>query len=224
MPKFLHCEILLHCEGVSLHCYILTHLLTIFSFGKPLHPNTHQGTRHQHLGFIVSSPKKAALDCCGQENPLIWCLAAEPSVEPWQPLAMERVQKCAQGSFSVWTHTNQKWIHNKHNHAEMYTRVTLVELNVEPFITYSTKLCIHSLCPSPKGISVPLSAYCLRLWWVTSHHHAFSAPSQSGAQKAFDSWKFKFKTRLLYQMGARIADCPVVFLWIVYLSQIDIQM
>ena len=55
-----------------------------------------------------SSPlQKTALDCCGQKKPLIWCLAAEPSVEPWQPLAMERVQKCAQGSFSVWTHANK---------------------------------------------------------------------------------------------------------------------
>ena len=66
---------------------------------------------------------------------------------------------------------------------------------------------MHSLCPSPKGISVPFSALffptlasCLPLWWVTSHRHAFSAPFHSGAQKAFGGWKFK--TRLLCQMGA----------------------
>ena len=41
---------------------------------------------------------------------------------------------CTRVILSVDTR-KQKWIHNKHQHAKVCTRVTLVELNVEPFIT-----------------------------------------------------------------------------------------
>ena len=41
---------------------------------------------------------------------------------------------CTRVILSVDTR-KQKWIHGKHQHAEVCTRVPLVELNIEPFIT-----------------------------------------------------------------------------------------
>ena len=83
---------------------------------------------------------------------------------------------------------------------------------------------MHSLCPSPKGISVPFSALffpilasCLPLWWVTSHHHAFSAPAPTQALKkrlVVGNSKQGYFARWV-QTG--LADCPAVFLWIMYI-------
>ena len=121
----------LHCEVVSLHCYILTHHsflgniftrilirapgIKIWDLSSPLQKNCIRLLRAGKSFDLM-------LGCWTQ----CWTMAA--------PGDGKGPKVCTRVILSVDTR-KQKWIHNNHQHAEVCTRVTLIELNVEPFIT-----------------------------------------------------------------------------------------